>query len=74
MNGKKKQPSSITLEEDYLRIQDVAAILNCSITTAYRMATEGAIPTLRMGSMLRVPKTKLMKCIAEHSQNGDTAA
>jgi hypothetical protein len=38
------------------------------------MATEGAIPTLRMGSMLRVPKTKLMKCIAEHSQNGDTAA
>ncbi len=75
MKGTRKEPkSAVALEEEYLRMPDVAAIFNCSLTSAYRMATDGTIPTLRISGMLRVPKRKLMRCIAEHSNDGTNAA
>ena len=76
MDGKKKGPhSSVSLdkEEDYLRIQDVCDLINCSKTSAYRLANEGLIPTMKIGGMLRIPKKKLMRLIAEKSRNGDNS-
>jgi excisionase family DNA binding protein len=75
MSGMKKEPKpEIALDEEYLRMPEVAAIFNCSLTSAYRLATDGIIPSLRVGGMLRVPKGKLMRFIADHSKDGTTAA
>jgi excisionase family DNA binding protein len=60
--------------EEYLRISEVAAMLHCSTPTAYRMASNGVLPTFRLCGMLRVPKRKLMRIITERSTDGISAA
>jgi predicted DNA-binding transcriptional regulator AlpA len=75
MKAQKKEPKAeVALDEEYLRMPEVAAIFNCSLTSAYRMATDGLIPSLRIGHMLRVPKGKLIAFIEAKTKDGTTAA
>lgn len=74
MRAMKKEPKSeVALEEEYLRIPEVAAMFDISTTAAYRMAREGVIPTLRFHGLVRVPRNKLKEFIDAHSKDGTAA-
>ncbi|MEW6048746.1 MAG: helix-turn-helix domain-containing protein, partial [Bacillota bacterium] len=38
-----------------LKVPEAARLLRCSLKTAYKMAAEGTLPTVRVGKQLRVP-------------------
>ncbi len=42
---------------------DVGELLNLSRATTYRLANEGAIPTIRMGKKFLVPKVQLERLL-----------
>ena len=51
--------------EELLKPADVADILKISRATAYRMLKQGEIPTMRIGSLVRVRKSDLDQFIRE---------
>jgi excisionase family DNA binding protein len=53
--------------EKLYRSSDVAIILNISRALAYRLLSEGAIPSIRFGRTVRVRVEDLEKFIAEKS-------
>jgi excisionase family DNA binding protein len=42
-----------------IRIQEVAMILDVSLSRAYFLVREGVIPSVRLGRQVRVERTKL---------------
>ncbi len=46
-------------------IAEAAKLLSLSRGSAYQLAREGKIPTLRLGKRLVVPKAALLKMLAE---------
>ena len=64
---------------ELLTVRETARLLRCGLSTAYLMAQRGDIPTVRFGSLVRVPKEELERLIAERitlrprNDNGDAA-
>jgi len=58
-------------DDDLLRMRDVADILHCSVAHCYNLANNGRIPSLRVGGMIRTPRSKLMVWIQNNSVEGD---
>jgi len=56
--------------EPLLRAADVAARLNCSVASAYRMMETGELKVYRCGSKVRVQLCDLEKHIADHLEGG----
>lgn len=54
------------MEESLLRSDEVAAILKVSISMAYTLMRRGDIPTVRIGSSVRVRKEDLDRYIKEN--------
>jgi excisionase family DNA binding protein len=50
-----------------LRIDEVAALIDVSRTTAYALVNKGEIPSIRIGGMLRIPNDALRRLIEEHA-------
>jgi excisionase family DNA binding protein len=46
-----------------LRMREVAELIGCSRSKTYELAATGAIPTIRLGGLLRVPAEALRKLI-----------
>jgi excisionase family DNA binding protein len=53
-----------------LRMGQAAAILNCSIPTIHRLVNSGQVPHLRLGVTIRVPRSGLMRFIADRTTGG----
>lgn len=47
------------MEQELLRVEEAARILGIGRTKAYELVAAGAIPTLRIGRAVRVPRTAL---------------
>jgi excisionase family DNA binding protein len=50
-----------------LRIDEVAALIGVSRTTAYALVNRGEIPSIRIGGMLRIPNDALRRLIEERA-------
>ena len=55
-----------TTNELLLRVDAAAARLAVSRTTLYRMVQRGELPTVRIGSAVRVPVSALDRWLADH--------
>ncbi len=51
------------MEEKYLTVKDLQQILNLSRSTAYALANSGELKVVRIGSVIRIPRTELDKWI-----------
>jgi excisionase family DNA binding protein len=52
-----------------LRVDEVAALIGVSRTTAYALVNRGEIPSVRIGGLLRIPNEALRKLIEERANN-----
>jgi excisionase family DNA binding protein len=73
MSAPKKEPASVAVTDELLRMRDVAAILRCSVAQTYRLANAGDIPMFRCRGMVRVPRAQLMAFIAKNSSGGSAS-
>ena len=55
-----------------LRIDEVAALIGVSRTTAYALVNKGDIPSVRIGGLLRIPNDALRKMIEERASGERT--
>ena len=53
-----------------LRIDEVAALIGVSRTTAYALVNRGELPSIRIGGLLRIPNDALRKLIEERAGTG----
>jgi excisionase family DNA binding protein len=65
-----KEIEAVAVNDELLRMRDVAIIMSCSLAQSYRLANDGLIPALRVRGMLRVPRAQLMAWIAKNSSGG----
>lgn len=56
----------ITSGNTLLRANDIAKRLNISRSLAYRMLKQGEIPTVRIGTAIRVQESDLLAYIQKH--------
>jgi len=49
----------------FLKVDDVAAELNCSRAKVYSMVNEGALPSVKLAGLLRIPRAALEKIASE---------
>ena len=69
----------MTLNEEHrllLRGSEVAAMIGCSPSQAYKLMKQGVLPTLRVpgGKTVRVPADALRRWISENTQGGAKSA
>jgi excisionase family DNA binding protein len=57
----------VTNERLLLRIDEVAALIGVSRTTAYALVNKGEIPSVRIGGLLRIPSDALRKMIEQRT-------
>jgi len=62
----------VTNDRLLLRIDEVAALIGVSRTTAYALVNKGEIPSVRIGGLLRIPNDALRKLIEERAGMGAT--
>jgi excisionase family DNA binding protein len=62
---------TVTNERLLLRIDEVAALIGASRTTAYALVNKGAIPSVRIGGLLRVPNDALRQLIEKQAIAGN---
>jgi excisionase family DNA binding protein len=62
-----------TSERLLLRIDEVAAMIGVSRTTAYALVNKRELPSVRIGGLLRVPAEALRKLIEERAVNAGEA-
>lgn len=56
-------------DPEFLRVKQAAKIMQVGRDTAYRMAKEGKIPSLRIGHQIRIPRKALIDHL-ERQANG----
>jgi excisionase family DNA binding protein len=65
------------IERIFYRITEVSELIGCSKSKAYQLVQSGAIPSTRIGSLLRVPRSALEAFVnrtGDQSQVGDGEA
>lgn len=58
-----KKPASLDELPDFCSLEELSRVLQISRSTAYRMAAQGSIPSLRVGRRVIVPKEHLVRWI-----------
>ena len=58
-----KKPASLDELPDFCSLEELSKVLQVSRSTAYRMAAQGSIPSLRVGRRVIVPKEHLVRWI-----------
>jgi excisionase family DNA binding protein len=51
-------------------MKEVAGYLGCSVAQAYRLANNGAIPSLRVRGMIRTPRRPFLEWMARNTTGG----
>jgi excisionase family DNA binding protein len=49
-------------ERIFYKVSEIGDLLGCSKTKAYELVASGAIPSCRIGGLLRVPAASLAGC------------
>ncbi len=57
-------------EQALLTIPEAAALLRVGRDTAYKLATDGAIPAVKLGKSVRVPRAALLAHIEAMAREG----
>lgn len=63
----------MAVERKLLRMAEAAEAMAVSRSTVYELAARGEIPTVRIGSSLRVPADALDRWIAERTKTASAA-
>lgn len=63
MRAEIKKPASLDELPDFCSLEELSRVLQISRSTAYRMAAQGSIPSLRVGRRVIVPKEHLVRWI-----------
>ena len=63
MRAEIKKPASLDELPDFCSLEELSKVLQVSRSTAYRMAAQGSIPSLRVGRRVIVPKEHLVRWI-----------
>jgi excisionase family DNA binding protein len=63
-----------TTEPQYLTLKEFAAEHRVSIRTAYQLARDGKIPTVRIGGQIRIPRSVLADWLEANTRGVGTAA
>ncbi len=63
MRTEMKKPASLDELPDFCSLEELSRVLQISRSTAYRMAAQGSIPSLRVGRRVIVPKEHLVRWI-----------
>lgn len=59
----------------FLTVEEVAGILRLKRSTAYEYVRQGIIPSVRLGSFIRVPKARLVEWMkADRQETGGRTA
>ena len=58
-----KKPVSLDELPDFCSLEELSRVFQISRSTAYRMAAQGSIPSLRVGRRVIVPKEHLVRWI-----------
>ena len=58
-----RKPASLDELPDFCSLEELSRVLQISRSTAYRMAAQGSIPSLRGGRRVIVPKEHLVRWI-----------
>ncbi len=66
-------PEPSVTEPLLLRPNEVAALLGVSRSRVYELANAGAIPSLRLGGSLRIPRSRLVSWIEERTAEGSAS-
>lgn len=64
----------MTAMRELLTVEEVQAVLGIGRWKAYRMIERGELPTLRVGRLVRVPRSALMDWIAMNTRPGNQGA
>lgn len=56
---------------DVLTVMQMARALNIGRTKAYQLVEDGQVRSLRLGSVIRIPKTALLSMICPDGEEGD---
>ena len=63
MRAEIKKPASLDELPDFCSLEELSRVFQISRSTAYRMAAQGSIPSLRVGRRVIVPKEHLVRWI-----------
>ena len=58
-----RKPASLDELPDFCSLEELSEVFRVSRSTAYRMAAQGSIPSLRVGRRVIVPKEHLVRWI-----------
>lgn len=73
MIAPKERKTQMAVERKLLRMAEAAEAMAVSRSTVYELAARGEIPTVRIGSSLRVPADALDRWIAERTKTASAA-
>lgn len=60
----------MNVEPEFMRVNEAAALLSVSRTTAYELARAGVIPTVRIGQSIRIPRRRLLEWLDARTTGG----
>jgi excisionase family DNA binding protein len=66
--------SAFTAQPQYLTLREFADQHRVSIRTAYQLARDGKIPTVRIGGQIRVPRAALADWVEANTRGASDAA
>lgn len=62
--------ASKTMDEPLLTDREVAELLGVSRTTARRLRYQGELPTVRVGTLARVPRAAVLAYVVRQTESG----
>ncbi len=65
-----KTPPATRLDPVFLTVHEVARLLKLHPNTIYRWAEEGSVPSVHLGSMVRIPRKAFYEWITAQQRHG----
>jgi excisionase family DNA binding protein len=64
---------SMQVERELLTAREVQQMLGLGLSKVYDMMARGELPTLRIGRLVRVPRSALMEWMASRTRSGGSS-
>jgi excisionase family DNA binding protein len=62
------RPKAAPAEAELIRLEEVAHLLHCSVTTSYRLASAGKLPGFKAGNRWRFDRQRVEDCMYSESE------
>ena len=69
-----ENPRTEELTEYLMTVEELRRFLAVSRTYAYRMLGDGELPSVRLGRVLRVRRSDVLRFVEEHTERGGADA